>query len=142
MNDRHNLARRIWEENFGQIPHGWEVFYKDGDRFNIDASNLGCLSRSERQKQRMQDPHYRMMMSAYGCYARLCKTISDANNPSRPRERMLKAWDTRRSRGCVSESARKAHETRRKLYGASGFKDRDLVVKKLSEAHKGKRRIR
>jgi len=96
--DRHNLARRIWEENHGPIPRGHEVFYKDGNRFNIEVENLGCLSRSDRQKQRFEDQNYRDIMKCCAAYARLSRTINEHSNPDLSRERACKAWQTRRAR--------------------------------------------
>lgn len=37
--------RLIWEQNFGEIPEGYLVIFKDGDRRNFDLDNLACISK-------------------------------------------------------------------------------------------------
>lgn len=140
MHDRHNLARRIWEENFGPIPSGYEVFYKDGDRYNIDIYNLGCMSRSERQKERMKDPNYKDMIYAYSCYGRLNRQINESLDPNKARERGRKIWETRKQNPNYMDAFRKLHETRKARYGKSGVKDPEAVRMTLSLAHMGKKR--
>ena len=45
--DRSYLHRDIWEANFGEIPFGYEVHHKDGNKENNDPSNFECLESSE-----------------------------------------------------------------------------------------------
>ena len=37
--------RLLWEQNFGKIPEGHLVIFKDGDRRNFDLDNLACVSK-------------------------------------------------------------------------------------------------
>lgn len=37
--------RLLWEQNFGEIPDGYLVIFKDGDRRNFDLGNLACVSK-------------------------------------------------------------------------------------------------
>ena len=57
------LHRRIWSDNFGQIPPGMHVHHKDGDWTNNDPANLELISASDHSAQhaneRMGDPEYR-----------------------------------------------------------------------------------
>lgn len=39
--------RLIWEEHFGSIPKGNIVIFKDGDKTNLDISNLEMISKEE-----------------------------------------------------------------------------------------------
>lgn len=37
--------RLIWEQNFGEIPEGYLVIFKDGNRRNFELDNLECISK-------------------------------------------------------------------------------------------------
>ena len=37
--------RLIWEQNIGEIPDGYLVIFKNGDRKNFDIDNLACISK-------------------------------------------------------------------------------------------------
>lgn len=37
--------RLLWEQNYGEIPEGYLVIFKDGDRRNFDLDNLACISK-------------------------------------------------------------------------------------------------
>ena len=37
--------RLLWEQNFGEIPEGYLVIFKDGDKSNFDLDNLACISK-------------------------------------------------------------------------------------------------
>lgn len=39
--------RIIWEENYGPIPKGYKVIFKDGDRHNFELDNLAIVSNSQ-----------------------------------------------------------------------------------------------
>jgi HNH endonuclease len=41
------LHRRVWVDNFGPIPHGHDVGFKDRDRSNCAPNNLICLPHAE-----------------------------------------------------------------------------------------------
>lgn len=109
--DRHKLTHRIWEEYNGPVPKGYLVFYKDGDRYNISIKNLGCCSRSELQKKRMNDPEYKALNQCFLFYGHLIMAIKTAQDPSRRRRSALKAWITRRARYGFSGGNDKAHKT-------------------------------
>ncbi len=96
MDDRHNLARRIWEEHNGPIPAGHKIIYLDGDRFNLAPKNLACLSHSECQKRRLADPDYLAIDRCYLSYGRLLYAIKLRLNPEIARERGEKIWAARR----------------------------------------------
>jgi len=96
--DRHKLTHRIWEEHNGPVPKGYLVFYKDGDRYNLSIDNLGCCSRSERQKERLKDPEYRSLNLCGLFYGNLIRSIKIAQNPEWKRQSALQAWETRRAR--------------------------------------------
>ena len=44
---RERRPRVIYKNNFGDIPTGYVVIHKDGDRYNDDPSNLEAISRAE-----------------------------------------------------------------------------------------------
>jgi hypothetical protein len=98
MGNRHNLTRLIWEQHNGTIPAGHKIIYLDGNRNNLTLKNLACLSHSECQKRRLQDPEYRLMDKCFLMYGHLIKKIADIAEPGRSRKRALKAWVTRRIR--------------------------------------------
>ena len=41
------LHRAVWVENYGPIPDGMMVIFRDNDRLNCDISNLTLVSKSE-----------------------------------------------------------------------------------------------
>ncbi|MFW6120648.1 MAG: HNH endonuclease signature motif containing protein [Petrotogales bacterium] len=57
------LHRKIYEDNFGEIPEGYIVHHKNGDTFNNKPSNLESKPRgkhqSEHVKEWFKDPEYR-----------------------------------------------------------------------------------
>ncbi len=58
-----SLHRRIWTENFGSIPDGYEVHHKNNDWTDNSLSNLECLPSLVHQRnhmlERFQDDAYR-----------------------------------------------------------------------------------
>lgn len=109
-NDRHNLTRLIWETHHGEIPPGHKVIYKDGNRFNVSIENLDCLSHSDFQKQRLEDPEYRMLVKCYTIYGQLIRNIIETTDPERRDLRYRKVWETRRNRyGNSGGNGKKKH---------------------------------
>ncbi len=43
---KHN-HRHVWEQNFGPVPEGMVVAFKDSDKMNCDVDNLMLISRAE-----------------------------------------------------------------------------------------------
>ena len=41
------LARVVYSDTYGNVPHGWHVHHKDGDKLNNAIENLQCLSSRE-----------------------------------------------------------------------------------------------
>lgn len=44
---RKRRPRHVWEEHNGQIPKGYVILHKDGNKNNDDIANLRAVSRSE-----------------------------------------------------------------------------------------------
>ena len=42
--------RVVWEQNFGKIPKGHNIQFRDGNRQNLDISNLYMISRADQLK--------------------------------------------------------------------------------------------
>jgi hypothetical protein len=131
--DRHNLARRMWEQHHGPIPPGEYVFYKDGNRFNVSPANLGCSSRSDRMKELLSDPDRRMMFKACGFYGLLMNQINEALKPELKRARYARIVESRRA-GDNYAAARKSWKKRCEPYGPSGCKYPALASKHIGEA--------
>jgi hypothetical protein len=57
------LHRRIYSDNFGGIPDGFDVHHLDGNTENNNPDNLKCIKRSihrsSHQKERMLNPIYK-----------------------------------------------------------------------------------
>lgn len=51
------LQRHIWVKNYGEIPPGYNVVFKDGNRKNCAIENLECISNSE-LAERNRDTKY------------------------------------------------------------------------------------
>jgi endogenous inhibitor of DNA gyrase (YacG/DUF329 family) len=49
-NKRPRLHVYIWEKNNGQVPKGYEIHHKDGDKDNNDISNFELLPRGKHQE--------------------------------------------------------------------------------------------
>lgn len=45
------VHRLIWEEHYGEIPEGYEIHHKDGDKHNNRIWNLECISNKEHKKR-------------------------------------------------------------------------------------------
>lgn len=72
-----SLHRKIWIDNFGPIPDGFEVHHKDSDWTNNALDNLECLCGSEHAsrhlKERWNDPKERELLLIH-CAANREKT--------------------------------------------------------------------
>lgn len=55
------LHRTVWESQYGEIPHGYHIHHKDGDRTNNDIENLECIKASEHESQHNSDIKRRPM---------------------------------------------------------------------------------
>lgn len=54
-------SRLVWKAHHGEIPEGHKIIYLDGDRMNVDISNLAMVSDAEhlemtREKLRFKNP--------------------------------------------------------------------------------------
>lgn len=45
--DRHHLHRRMWEDLYGPIPDGHQVYFRNADNRDCRIANLGCLPIAE-----------------------------------------------------------------------------------------------
>ncbi len=52
---RSYIHRDVYEYYFGEIPDGYDVHHKDGDRSNNDIGNLEIYTKSEHGKVDMED---------------------------------------------------------------------------------------
>lgn len=55
----HRLHRAVWEYHNGEIPGGYHVHHKDGDKSNNDIENLALLKQSEHLSRHMRTPERR-----------------------------------------------------------------------------------
>lgn len=44
---RISRGRHVWEQVYGEIPKGYIIRHKDGNKFNDKIGNLECISRAE-----------------------------------------------------------------------------------------------
>lgn len=44
---RISQARYNWIQVYGEIPKGYVIYHKDGDKYNDEIENLECISRAE-----------------------------------------------------------------------------------------------
>lgn len=49
-NRRLRRPRVIYKENYGDIPNGYVIRHKDGDKYNDSPENLQAISRAENMK--------------------------------------------------------------------------------------------
>ena len=137
VGNRMSLTRRIWEDNFGPIPNNHKIYFVDGNRYNVDPSNLACMTESDHQKERLKDDDARAIFSACGAYARLLRDIKRAIDPELVKASTQKAWATRRMKG-TDKHGKKVWEQRLKRYGPSGCKDPKKAGENRSKARKNK----
>jgi len=50
-NERVRRPRKVYENNYGEIPKGYVVYHKDGNSLNDDPKNLEAISRGELMKR-------------------------------------------------------------------------------------------
>ena len=53
--DRDNLHKAKFKHYFGEIPKGYDVHHKDGNKLNNEISNLELLSRSEHMRHHREE---------------------------------------------------------------------------------------
>lgn len=44
---RIHRAKHVWQQVYGEVPKGYVMYHKDGDKFNDELENLECIPRSE-----------------------------------------------------------------------------------------------
>lgn len=42
--EERSMHRAVWKAEYGNIPHGWVVHHKDGDKANNDLANLQAMA--------------------------------------------------------------------------------------------------
>lgn len=47
ISNRHLLHRRMWEEEVGPIPDGWDIHHVDEDKLHNEVSNFECLPKAD-----------------------------------------------------------------------------------------------
>lgn len=52
-----HIHRLVWEEHFGNIPKGYVIHHKDGNKLNWNINNLELLSRSQHIKEHKNIVH-------------------------------------------------------------------------------------
>lgn len=64
---RKHAHRFVWENVYGEIPKGFHVHHKDGNKSNNDISNLEVMSASDHIKmhneERLKDPKFREFLA-------------------------------------------------------------------------------
>ena len=85
------LHRAIWTAAHGAIPLGWHVHHLDGDPFNNDVANLGCMSPSAHSSEHANEPARRELAS---------RNIWKAQDAARAwhKSKEGKAWHSEHSR--------------------------------------------
>ncbi len=93
---RESLARVLYERAHGPIKGRKVVLFKDGNRYNLDVSNLVCMTPSRQTKERYdKDPLYRASCIAGLALGRLRTQINETVDPELRKKRMENAWKTR-----------------------------------------------
>lgn len=78
---RRNLSRVIYEQANGKIPHGHVVVFRNGDRMDLRAENLECISQEAFIERQRQDPMVAAAMLAGGALGRLNTRIRRETDP-------------------------------------------------------------
>lgn len=96
---RESLARVLYERAHGPIKGRKVVVFKDGNRYNLDVSNLVCMTPGRHTKERYEkDPLYRASCIAGLALGRLRTQINETVDPELKKKRMENAWKTRRGK--------------------------------------------
>lgn len=133
----YNLTKILWKKFHGVYPGpGYDVRYKDGNRYNLKKSNLVLVTKAQAQKIRMKDPAYKANAVANAYFGLLNNAISEILDPDKKKVRIQKAVESRRPK--QHETAMKASETRRKKALERGYYFTPETLKRMSESHKGK----
>ena len=53
------VHQAVWRYYFGEIPEGYEIHHRDGDKSNNDIYNLQMLTKAEHRKVHFAKPHLR-----------------------------------------------------------------------------------
>jgi len=124
---RNNLIREIWESaHRTKLPPSTKVHFRDGDRTNVEPSNLVAMTDSEFMHIRQQIPEVRDMSRACLCVGTLVVAIMRATDPDFGRAISERMWKTRREKYSpaeISAQSKKSHLTRKLRYGTSEVKD-------------------
>jgi hypothetical protein len=98
------LHRVVWLDIYGEIPLGYEVHHKDGNRANNAPTNLQCLLHSEHRLLHRQES-----------LKRLAEAVAARNTvPEHPCTWHRCKNSTTRPLYCASKCARKAYAKRRR----------------------------
>lgn len=52
------LHRAVWEYHCGEVPDGFDIHHRDGDRTHNDIVNLACLPRDEHHRHHANTPEF------------------------------------------------------------------------------------
>lgn len=97
--NRESLSRLLYERAHGPIKGRKVVVFKDGNRYNLDVSNLVCMTLGMHTKERYEnDPLYRASCIAGLAIGRLRTQINETVDPELKKKRMENAWKTRRGK--------------------------------------------
>lgn len=133
----YNLGKVLWKKFHGEYPDArHDVRFIDGNRYNLNKSNLKLLTKSEAQLLRLKNPMTKAMFYASGCYGLMLNAIMEAQDPSKGKKRGKKAAATRKSR--YPNLGKKVAESRKRKAEERGFYFSEEARKRMSEAHKGK----
>lgn len=133
----YNLTRILWKKYYGVYPGpGYDIRYKDGDKYNLTKNNLVLVTKSEAQKIRLKDPFYRAVATASAIMGLLQNNIMETLDPDKKKRRIRKAMESRKPK--QGEIIRKAVETRRRRAEERGYYYDDETIQKMRESHKGK----
>lgn len=109
---RRNLARVIYEEANGQLPKGYVVTFKNGDRQDLRLENLQAMSKSEFGREvEIKDPRVMASILAGGALGRLKKMVKEAEDPVYAAEQKAARQERGRKTQARLKAARAAKKT-------------------------------
>lgn len=136
--ERIMLADYRYRQMFGtQKPKGTVIMFKDGNHNNYAIDNLYFISTSEYMKLRNDDPEIHARNIELLDKGREDNIERESKRPWLAKNRLARAWTTRRERDPEGISAMKGAQTRRMNAEERGYWYTEEQRKHFSAAHNG-----
>lgn len=104
--------RIIWEEDVGEIPDGFDIHHKDGNKLNNLLENLQCLSKSDHMRLHAEESRKKRSECMKKNSVNVHLWLSTKKGKKFLSDKAKKQWDEMPIRTFVCEQCKKEFQTK------------------------------